>query len=606
MIRVGMMLVLALIAGLTPLIASAGEIQVAAGKGDLQTVKALLAKDPALIKDADADGRTALHHACFEGKTDVVVFLLDQGAEINRKETKYDLTPLHMAAWKGQAEVIRVLLDRGADLNARERDNETALFYAAASDSVESVALLLSRGADLKDDKSRVGNSVLWLAVERGRYPVAKFLLEKGADPKYKKEHGDTMLHSAAWRGTPEMIHLLVDAGLAPNALDETGWTPLMMAVNGGNLEGAKALLKRGADPDLHGEDRPLPLVMAIKNGQKEMALLLVASGASVDKANKEGRTPLHFAAVMGYGDVVLALLAKGAPAQARDASGKTALDYALYYGQTKSAEAIAKAAAKPLGQPQERLSPLKAPPIGTAVVTYLGHSGWAVRTREHLLIFDYFKPGAAGDNPSILNGRVVPKEIEGIRTVVFVSHAHQDHYSPLVFDWKKSIPGLTIVTGFDPPDQTGYVKMAPRTTRSFDGVEVTTIESNDSGVGFFVKADGVSLLHSGDHANRKRDFSEPFKAEIDFLAEKGFKPDILFAPVSGCGFGDVEAVRLGVYYSVEKLSPRVLFPMHAGSSETTCALFAKEAEKAKLAVRIGVPYFPGDCFRFAADDRKN
>lgn len=595
--RVGMVLAVALLAGLAPVIAAAGEIQAAAGKGELQAVKALVAKDPALVKDADADGRTALHHACFEGKADVVVFLLEQGAEINRKDTKYSLTPLHMAAWKGQAEVIRILLDRGADLNAREVDNETPLFYAAASDSVESVELLLARGADLKDDKSRVGNSVLWLAVERGKYPVAKFLIEKGADPKYKKEHGDTMLHSAAWRGTPEMIDLLVDSGLSPNVQDEGGWTPLMMAVNGGNLQGAKALLKRGADPDLHGEDRPLPVVMAIKNGGKEAALLLVASGASAGKANQEGRTPLHFAAIMGYSEVVSALLAKGAPASAKDTSGMTALEYALAYGQTKSAEVLAKAEGKQAVQPPVRVSPLKAPAAGAAVVTYLGHSGWAVRTRDHLLIFDYFKRGDAGDDPSLLNGRVVPKEIEGLETIVFVSHAHQDHYMPLVFEWKKALPGLTVVTGFDPPNQTGYVKMAPRTTQRFDGVEVTAIEANDGGVGFFVKADGVSLLHSGDHANRKKDFSEPFKGEIHFLAEKGLKPDILFAPVSGCGFGDAEAVRLGVYYTAETLSPKVLFPMHAGNSETAYALFATEAHEAKLTAPVEAASFPGDSF---------
>jgi L-ascorbate metabolism protein UlaG (beta-lactamase superfamily) len=165
------------------------------------------------------------------------------------------------------------------------------------------------------------------------------------------------------------------------------------------------------------------------------------------------------------------------------------------------------------------------------------------------------------------------------------------------VFEWKKALRGLTVVTGFDPPRQTGYVKMAPRTTQSFDGVQVTTIESNDGGVGFFVMADGVRLLHSGDHANRKRDFSEPFKAEIDFLADKGLRPDILFAPVSGCGFGDVEAVRLGVYYSAEKLSPKVLFPMHGGNSETAYELFAQEAEKAKVAVPVSAARFPGDRF---------
>ncbi|MEW5764903.1 MAG: ankyrin repeat domain-containing protein [Acidobacteriota bacterium] len=579
---------------------SAGEIHEAAKRGDLDTVKTLLGKEPELVREADTDGRTPLHHACFEGQASVVVFLLDHGSEVNRKETKYSLTPLHMAAWKGHPEVIRILLERGADLNAREVDNETPLFYAAASDSVESVALLLDRGADLKDDKSRVGNSVLSLAVERNKYPVAKFLIEKGADPGFRKERGMTLLHLAAWSGGPEMIDLLVDAGISPNVRTEDGWTPLLFTLSGNNPSGARALLKRGADPNYRMEGRDAPVVMALKFGEKELAHLLLSSGACSQSSNKEGRTPLHFAAVFGYSDVAASLLAKGAQAGAKDATGRTAMDYARAYGQVKTVEALSKACPEPSKECLE--PPVLTPPSrdGEAVVTYLGHSSWAVRTRNRLLIFDYSRPGDMGDTPSFRNGWIVPQELEGRRVIVFVSHAHRDHYSPAIFDWKKAMPGLVIVTGFDPPNQTGYAKMAPRTTQSFDGAEVTTIAANDGGVGFFVKCDGVSLLHSGDHANRKKDFSEPFKAEIDYLAEKGLKPDILFAPVSGCGFGDVEAVRLGVYYTAEKLAPKVLFPMHAGNSETACALFAKEAEKAKLTVPIEAPRFPGDSFEVA------
>jgi hypothetical protein len=32
----------------------------------------------------------------------------------------------------------------------------------------------------------------------------------------------------------------------------------------------------------------------------------------------------------------------------------------------------------------------LSAPPAGGAVIWYLGHCGYAVRTQNHLLIFDY------------------------------------------------------------------------------------------------------------------------------------------------------------------------------------------------------------------------
>jgi hypothetical protein len=36
----------------------------------------------------------------------------------------------------------------------------------------------------------------------------------------------------------------------------------------------------------------------------------------------------------------------------------------------------------------------------------------------------------------------------------------------------------------------------------------------------------------------------------------------------TGCGFGDQEAVRLGVRYALEKLRPRVFIPMHGLNNE--------------------------------------
>jgi hypothetical protein len=44
---------------------------------------------------------------------------------------------------------------------------------------------------------------------------------------------------------------------------------------------------------------------------------------------------------------------------------------------------------------------------------------------------------------------------------------------------------------------------------------------------------------------------------------------------------------------------------MHAGNSETTCAPFAEEAEKARLSVSIDAPPFPGDSFEVTVQGKK-
>ena len=159
---------------------------------------------------------------------------------------------------------------------------------------------------------------------------------------------------------------------------------------------------------------------------------------------------------------------------------------------------------------------------------------------------------------------------------------------------WRKSIPKITYITGFKPEGKDGYLLPSRTEKTNVNGLEIIAIESNDSGQGYFVKVDGVTIFHPGDHANRQRDFSGPFKKEIDFLADQGLKADILFAPVSGCGFGDIVAVKKGVYYTIDRLSARAVFPMHAGGNEVRYREFAKEAKNAGY----DIPVLPGRIFR--------
>lgn len=69
----------------------------------------------------------------------------------------------------------------------------------------------------------------------------------------------------------------------------------------------------------------------------------------------------------------------------------------------------------------------------GEAVVWYLYHSGWAIRTASHLLIFDYapsFRGGTPGD---LEDGWISPEQIGDLRVVAFISHAPSDHFDPSI-----------------------------------------------------------------------------------------------------------------------------------------------------------------------------
>ncbi len=584
-------------------------------KGDVGAVKQMLTKTPGMVDVRCEVGRTPLQWAAHKGNAQLVALLLKQGAGVNSKSKKNRRTPLHYAVWRGHTEAARILLKKGADIQAVEVDGESPLAYAAASGNLEAVKMLVEKGAKVKGDVSKIGTSPLSYAVSGngGNIEMVKYLLSKGADPTVKGRGGYTLLHRAAFSGSGELLRMLIDKGAKVDARNDFNDTPLIGACSRGNLEGALVLMKSGADVNVTGHRGRFPLYSAGAHGKAKLTALLLKAGADVAQTYKaNGRTALHHAVLKGYADVTGILLSAGADPKATDLEGNTPLYYASRYGH--------KAAAKTLivkgGLKKESLKKMKtnfgpSPYLkkelkpGTALIWYLGHSGWAVKTQNHLMIFDYFKGSRTPDTPLLANGNINPDEIKDLKVMVFSSHDHSDHYVPEIFKWRDTVPGISYVMGFKPEKQEGYAYLPPRTSKTIDGVEITTIKSNDKGVGFFVQTDGVRFYHPGDHANRQKDFSGPFKAEIDYLAASGKKADFMFAPVSGCGFGDIEAVKKGIYYTAKKMSPRAVFPMHAGNNSERYYIFAKEAKKAGMKSPVVCPSNSGDHFAVTGEKVK-
>ncbi|MCP5105352.1 MAG: hypothetical protein GY950_18330 [bacterium] len=562
----------------------------AAEKGDVTTVKQLLSKSPQLLDARNKVGKTALHLAAHKKQAAAVKMLLAKGADVNIKSTcPQEATPLHFAASGGDIGIVKMLVGKGAKVDAGEKDGETPLAYAAYNGHKEVVAFLLEKGAAVNPSGlSERSSSPLGYAVAQGRIETAKLLVANGADPMEKNDGGFTLLHRAGWRSSGEMYKILISKGARVNAVTDFGWTPVHIACMNGNLEGVLILSEKGAKLNLKDKEGRTPLFLAADRGHADVVSLLLKAGA--DTAVKEknyGRAPLHMASIRGYGKIAKMLLSKGADVDAVDDRGKTPIYYAAKYGNKTAAKLLKMKGAK-IGKLKKNFgnSPLLSKKLekGQAITWYLGHSGWAVKTQNHLLVFDYFKGEKGPDQSYLANGHINPGELEGLDVTVLVSHVHGDHYDPSIFEWKKSVKNINYVMGFKPQKAAGnYTYVGPRQKKKIGDMKIITIESNDSGVAFFVLVDGVKIFHSGDHANRKQDFSGPFAKEIDFLAEHNLKPDLFFAPVSGCGFGDLEAVKKGVYYTVKKLSPKVVFPMHAGQNECRYNAFAKEAEDSKI-----------------------
>ena len=589
-------------------------LDVASIAGQLEVVGFLLERG-ADIAHRDDNGVTALIFAAFNAQVDVARFLIDRGADatVGRAD---GVTALHAAAWSGDEPLVRLLIEAGADVNARSDAGSTPILSATSGrGGLEVVRALREAGADIHD-RGGDGLTALMLASWSGRVDVIDYLVGEGVSTRARSDgDGQTALHMAANRGHTEAVEALLEHRLPIEATTQFGWTPLFMTSLGGHIDAARVLLDRGADISVSGRDGVTILMRALDGNYTEFAEFLLTRGADADAVESEaGRTLLHFAALRGDAALAELLLANGASVDPIDDFSMTPVRYAAKYGHREVAELLAERGAVTHGLEENYGRPElldRRVGRGEAALWHLGHCGWAVKTQNHLMIFDYWTRGAVPNAPSLTNGYISPSEIEGENVCVFVTHGHPDHYDPAIFEFADSVYDITYVYGFRPEElpanrETGYAGppyeyVGPRESVEVDGISVRTIEANDSGVGFLIDVDGLVLYHAGDHAGWADGERDGYFREIDYLDEHVDELDIAFVNVTGCHAHDPDRLLEGNVYTLDKLSPRVVVPTHAGFREVRYRDEAERMVEAGVTASIVLPENRGDSFYYSA-----
>jgi L-ascorbate metabolism protein UlaG (beta-lactamase superfamily) len=243
----------------------------------------------------------------------------------------------------------------------------------------------------------------------------------------------------------------------------------------------------------------------------------------------------------------------------------------------------------------------VEAPPPGGALVWYLGHCGYAVRTANHLLIFDYqekrdgqqvkSRPG----HPSLASGWIDPQEIKGLKVRAFASHAHEDHYDPVISTWRAAVPDIAYYFGWRAADNPAdHYLVGPRAEDRSGDVEIATINSHHSGVpevAWLVKVDGLVLYHNGDCQP-----NDP-RAEYAYLRTKTESIDLAFVPPV---YEDRQKYTLQNAELFSRFRVRAAFPMHVQADGAMYHDFQRATRVRFPDVPVRVPTVMGQRFVYA------
>jgi len=240
-----------------------------------QALKLMKADLSLINSEDDHDQCTPLHHAARSGYTNVVIWLVQHGADVNAKAYN-DFTPLDLT---DQKEIAKILINAGANLNQKSGIGKTPLQYAAQERRTNVVDAILESGY-----KMDLYSAILL----KRRDEAIKMLIHDpsaivGGLGGWSLNGSDTPLGEAARQGDVELAQLLLAAGAPiddPTEVAGAGYaTPLCNAVWAEKTDMVEFLINNGASTSaVGGKFFPSIAEYTEKYSNKKIAELLRAS----------------------------------------------------------------------------------------------------------------------------------------------------------------------------------------------------------------------------------------------------------------------------------------------------------------------------------------
>jgi ankyrin repeat protein len=330
------------------------EMFLAAMKGDLETVKRMVGKNPNIVRCHYAY-RTPLYFAVRENRTDIAEFLLDHAADPIGLAVNDSL--LEITRDRGYVEMEKLLESKLFSLHAASPKGELIALAIRERDLPKVRGMLDADPSLLHAGDARGNQPIHWVVMTR-QIELIDDLLGRGADINARRQDGARPIHLSngdysyrGWRDVPKET-TTTPAAVLDHLIARGAYLDIWTAAHLGNLDRVRELLDD--DPSLANKVSEynsyyLGCGSALKNaaakGHMQIVKLLLERGANPNLP-EEGIAPrghaLYSAVAGKYYDIAKLLLEHGADPSAAVESSADCLSRAINHDDQKMVDLLA------------------------------------------------------------------------------------------------------------------------------------------------------------------------------------------------------------------------------------------------------------------------
>ncbi|XP_048244340.1 uncharacterized protein LOC124130838 isoform X8 [Haliotis rufescens] len=238
------------------------------------------------------------------------------------------------AAESGSSDILVYLLQEGADINTSDRNMQTIFHLVCKSGMEKTLKVLLTRkpGNNVINSVDVNGRTPVMVAAHKGSDGCFK-LLQTTSNLNVKDKHGSGIIHLACRGGNTAIVqHVLSPSNI--NSRGEYGWTAVMQAAVNGHQSVFDLLVSNQADLTLVDTDGDSLLHLACRGGNTAI-VQHVLSPSNINSTGRYGWTAAMNAAVSGHQSVFDLLVSNQADLTLVDTSGDSLLHLACQGGNT-------------------------------------------------------------------------------------------------------------------------------------------------------------------------------------------------------------------------------------------------------------------------------